>query len=43
MNSLLLATKRRRVSERQLMALMALLGIAKVFISTHDCALDNEK
>lgn len=43
MNGLLLAPRGRRVSERQLMALIALLGVAELFISTHDCILDNEK
>ena len=38
-----MAPKQRSVSERQLMALIALLGVAKVFISTHDCVLGNEK
>lgn len=43
MSRRLLAPKHRRVSERQLMALIALLVVAEVFISIHDGIRDNEK
>lgn len=37
------APKCRQVSERRLMTLIALLGVAEVFISAHNCMLENEK